>query len=77
MSYMISTQNAQRSLGNNLNLIMFYIYLYVYITVAQVGVLFGQVIKSLGSASRVFEYIHSIPKIPTNSGYSPKTIDGN
>jgi ATP-binding cassette subfamily B (MDR/TAP) protein 8 len=49
MTYMVSTQNAQRSL-------------------ALVGVLFSQVIKSLGSAARVFEYIHQKPTIPLDQG---------
>ncbi|KAJ3084323.1 ATP-binding cassette, sub-B (MDR TAP), member 8 [Rhizoclosmatium hyalinum] len=44
MTYMISTQNAQRSL-------------------ASLGVLFGQAIKALGSAARIFEYIQLKPSI--------------
>ncbi|KAJ3088062.1 ATP-binding cassette, sub-B (MDR TAP), member 8 [Quaeritorhiza haematococci] len=49
MTYMVATQNAQKSL-------------------ALVGVLFGQVIRALGSAARVFEYIHMTPKIPVKGG---------
>ncbi|KAI8915623.1 P-loop containing nucleoside triphosphate hydrolase protein [Gorgonomyces haynaldii] len=37
-------------------------------SLALVGVLFGQVIKSLGSAARVFEYVHQVPLIPLHSG---------
>jgi ATP-binding cassette, subfamily B (MDR/TAP), member 8 len=58
MTYMVSTQNAQRSLS-------------------QVGVLFGQVIKALGSASRVFEYIKSKPKIIIDSGIELPFLKGN
>ncbi|KAJ3199066.1 ATP-binding cassette, sub-B (MDR TAP), member 8, partial [Entophlyctis luteolus] len=44
MTYMIATQNAQKSL-------------------ASVAVLFGQAVKAVGSASRVFEYIELQPRI--------------
>ncbi|KAJ3072866.1 hypothetical protein HDU98_002728 [Podochytrium sp. JEL0797] len=44
MTYLISTQNAQKSF-------------------ASLGVLFGQAIKALGSASRIFEYIQLTPTI--------------
>ncbi|KAI9352166.1 protein HAF-6 [Obelidium mucronatum] len=44
MTYLISTQNAQKSL-------------------ASLGVLFGQGIKALGSASRIFEFIKLEPTI--------------
>ncbi|KAJ3287792.1 ATP-binding cassette, sub-B (MDR TAP), member 8 [Borealophlyctis nickersoniae] len=57
MTYMVATQNAQRSL-------------------AQVGVLFGQVIKALGSAARVFEYVHMRPTIPVRGGIVPKDFEG-
>ncbi|KAI8613874.1 P-loop containing nucleoside triphosphate hydrolase protein [Chytriomyces sp. MP71] len=54
MTYMISTQNAQRSL-------------------ASLGVLFGQSIKALGSASRIFEYIELKPTITAKT--NPKMPD--
>ncbi|KAJ3330111.1 ATP-binding cassette, sub-B (MDR TAP), member 8 [Blyttiomyces sp. JEL0837] len=57
MSYMVSTQNAQRSL-------------------ALVGVLFGQVVKALGSAARVFEFTHLKPTILIDEGSTPQYMDG-
>ncbi|KAJ3370170.1 ATP-binding cassette, sub-B (MDR TAP), member 8 [Kappamyces sp. JEL0680] len=57
MSYMVATQNTQKSL-------------------ASVGVLFGQTIKAFGSAARVFEYIATIPKIPTAGGHYPSEFKG-
>ena len=58
MSYMVSTQNAQRSL-------------------AQVGSLFGQVVKAMGSASRVFEYTRMHPSIPVRQGLKPDSFKGH
>ncbi|KAJ3379925.1 ATP-binding cassette, sub-B (MDR TAP), member 8, partial [Chytriomyces hyalinus] len=59
MTYMISTQNAQRSL-------------------ASLGVLFGQGIKALGSAARIFEYIHLEPSIGVREGaLVPNTFQGS
>ncbi|KAJ2992837.1 ATP-binding cassette, sub-B (MDR TAP), member 8 [Globomyces sp. JEL0801] len=45
-------------------------------SMALVGVLFGQVIKAMGTASRVFEYIHLQPTIPTRGGIIPSTFKG-
>ncbi|RUS21818.1 hypothetical protein BC937DRAFT_91378 [Endogone sp. FLAS-F59071] len=41
------------------------------------GVLFGQTIKAMGSAARVFEFIHLQPVIPTHGGIIPDSIEGN
>ncbi|KAJ3394491.1 ATP-binding cassette, sub-B (MDR TAP), member 8 [Lobulomyces angularis] len=49
MTYMIATQNAQKSLTS-------------------VGILFGQVIKTFSSASRIFEYIKLKEKISLTNG---------
>ena len=45
-------------------------------SLALVGVLFGQVIKALGSASRIFEYMNIQPTIPTKGGLVPRHIEG-
>ncbi|KAL2914512.1 hypothetical protein HK105_205861 [Polyrhizophydium stewartii] len=42
-----------------------------------VGVLFAQVIKALGSAARVFEYIHLQPTIPLRGGLVPRGLRGD
>ncbi|KAI8836121.1 P-loop containing nucleoside triphosphate hydrolase protein [Chytridium lagenaria] len=57
MTYMVSTQSAQRSLS-------------------QIGVLFGQVIKALGSAARVIEYIDHKASIPVDVGIRPAKMNG-
>ncbi|KAJ3412343.1 ATP-binding cassette, sub-B (MDR TAP), member 8 [Chytridiales sp. JEL 0842] len=44
---------------------------------ALVGVLFSQVIKSLGSAARVFEYVHLEPTIPTTTGLELVNFEGH
>ncbi|KAI9206111.1 P-loop containing nucleoside triphosphate hydrolase protein [Polychytrium aggregatum] len=57
MTFMVATQNAQRSLS-------------------QIGVLFGQVVKALGSANRIFEYIYTAPQIPTRGGLQLESFKG-
>ncbi len=39
--------------------------------------MFGQVIKALQSASRVFEYIHIVPSIPITGGEWPDDFKGD
>ncbi|KAJ3031619.1 UNVERIFIED_CONTAM: ATP-binding cassette, sub-B (MDR TAP), member 8 [Siphonaria sp. JEL0065] len=59
MTYLISTQNAQKSL-------------------ASLGVLFGQAIKALGSASRIFEYIKLNPTIKAKeNAIIPTNFEGS
>ena len=58
MTYLVATQNAQRSL-------------------ASLGVLFGQTIKSTDSLHRVFELIYKKPIIPLKGGVLLDSIDGN
>jgi ATP-binding cassette subfamily B (MDR/TAP) protein 8 len=41
------------------------------------GVLFGQSIKAIGSATRVFEFVHAIPSVPLHGGVTLPYLDGN
>ncbi|ORY06001.1 hypothetical protein K493DRAFT_333348 [Basidiobolus meristosporus CBS 931.73] len=58
MTYMISTQNAQRALDS-------------------LGGLFGQTLKAMSSASRVFEFIHMEPTTPLTGGLKPDSVNGS
>ncbi|KAK9704268.1 hypothetical protein K7432_010300 [Basidiobolus ranarum] len=58
MTYMISTQNAQRALDS-------------------LGGLFGQTLKAMSSASRVFEFIHLEPTTPLVGGLKPDSVNGS
>ena len=42
-----------------------------------VGNLFGQILKAFGSASRIVEYLHSKPRIPTTGGLVPEAFYGD
>lgn len=45
---------------------------------SSVGVLFGQISRSLGSFARVYEYTHLLqPTIPLNTGIIPPSFNGN
>jgi ATP-binding cassette subfamily B (MDR/TAP) protein 8 len=41
------------------------------------GVLFGQSIKAVGSATRVFEFVHATPNVPLHGGITLRDLDGN
>jgi ATP-binding cassette subfamily B (MDR/TAP) protein 8 len=41
------------------------------------GVLFGQSIKAVGSATRVFEFVHATPDVPLHGGITLPDLEGN
>jgi len=46
-------------------------------SLVSLGVLFGQSIKAVGSATRVFEFVHSTPNVPLHGGLTLTRLDGN
>ncbi|CAO3689522.1 unnamed protein product [Umbelopsis ramanniana] len=46
-------------------------------SLVSLGVLFGQSIKAIGSATRVFEFVHAIPSVPLHGGVKLPYLDGN
>lgn len=46
-------------------------------SLVSLGVLFGQSIKAVGSANRVFEFVHLTPGVPLHGGIILPDLDGN
>ncbi|KAH8553604.1 ABC transporter type 1, transmembrane domain-containing protein [Umbelopsis sp. PMI_123] len=46
-------------------------------SLVSLGVLFGQSIKAIGSATRVFEFVHATPNVPLHGGATLEYLDGN
>ncbi|KAG2174651.1 hypothetical protein INT44_006915 [Umbelopsis vinacea] len=46
-------------------------------SLVSLGVLFGQSIKAVGSATRVFEFVHATPNVPLHGGVTLPYLDGN